>query len=72
MAKDMGLTEKKFLRRLMQNEGGACSRKELGPQTSQDENRARQLCRRRNWAFWDGYYWRLTAEGRAALDASTR
>ena len=59
----------KFLRELLRWSGVASSR-DLGPQTSQDENRARQKCKRNGWATYDGGnvgYWRLTDLGRDAL-----
>lgn len=59
----------KFLRALARWQGVA-SPQDLGPQTSQDENRARQKCKRRGWVTYDGGnvgYWRLTDAGREAL-----
>lgn len=55
----------KFLRALARWQGIA-SPQDLGPQTSQDENRARQKCKRRGWVTYDGY-WRMTDAGREAL-----
>jgi hypothetical protein len=31
----------------------------------------RQSCKRKGWVTFDGYYWRLTAAGRAAVVQST-
>lgn len=62
----------KFLRALLRW-GGVAEAKELGPQISQDENRARQKCKRRGWATYDGGnvgYWRLTDAGRTAIKRS--
>ena len=56
----------KFLRALRRWQGVASSR-DLGPQTSQDENRARQKCKRMGLVTYDGGndgYWRLTEQGR--------
>lgn len=39
----------------------------LGPQTSQDENRARQKCKRRGLVEYSGGYWRTTDLGRQVL-----
>jgi hypothetical protein len=45
--------------------GGAATPQDLGPQVSQQENSARQRCKRRGLVTYDGY-WRLTDLGRAA------
>lgn len=59
--------QRKFLREILKWAGAATPR-ELGPQTSQEENSARQTCKRRGWVTFDGYYWRITDEGhRVAL-----
>lgn len=60
------LAHKKFLRDILRWSGAATPR-ELGPQTSQEENSCRQTCKRRGWVEFDGYYWRITNSGRAAL-----
>lgn len=60
--------QRKFLVRLQQWNGVATTG-ELGPQTSQAENSARQTCKRRGWVTFDRYYWRITDLGRAALRA---
>jgi hypothetical protein len=60
------LNQRKFLRELTKWTGTATPR-ELGPQTSQEENSTRQTCKRRGWVTYDGYYWRLTDAGRTAL-----
>jgi hypothetical protein len=39
----------------------------LGPQTSQDENRARQKCKRKGLVTYEGGYWRTTDLGRQVL-----
>lgn len=56
----------KFLRKLFSWQGAATSQ-ELGPQTSQDDNRARQKCKRNGLVTFDGHYWRLTDIGRAVI-----
>lgn len=60
------LTHRKFLRKILRWEGAATPR-ELGPQTSQEENSCRQTCKRRGWVTFDGHYWRITDAGRTAL-----
>lgn len=42
---------------------------DLGPQTSQDENRARQKCKRKGLVTYEGGYWRTTDLGRQVLRA---
>lgn len=59
----------KFLRELLRWTGAATPR-ELGPQTSQDENRARQKCKRLGLVTYDGGYWRLTDAGRLVIATS--
>ena len=56
----------KFLRALSRWQGVA-SPQDLAPQMSQEENSARQRCKRRGWATFSGGYWRLTDEGRILL-----
>jgi hypothetical protein len=63
--------QSKFMREILKWDGAATPR-ELGPQTSQEENSARQTCKRRNWVEYDGYYWRITQAGRAALLSERR
>lgn len=58
----------KFLRRLAQWQHVA-SPQDLGPQTSQDDNRARQKCRRKELVTFEGGYWRTTDLGREVLRA---
>ena len=61
----------KFLRSLARWQHVASSR-DLGPQTSQDENRARQKCKRKGLVTYDGGndgYWRTTDLGRLVLRA---
>lgn len=60
------LAHRKFLREIVKWEGAATPR-ELGPQTSQEENSTRQTCKRRGWVTFDRYYWRITDAGREAL-----
>lgn len=60
--------QKEFLRRLMSWQGVATT-DELGPQTSQADNSARQTCKRRGWVTFDRYYWRITDIGRDAYRA---
>jgi hypothetical protein len=61
--------QREFLRSLRRWQGAASSQ-ELGPQTSQAENSARQTCKRRGWVTYDRHYWRLTYEGSQALKAA--
>jgi hypothetical protein len=55
---------------------GCATSEELGPQTSQQDNSARQTCKRRGWVTFDKYYWRLTQDGldvlRTALSNGVR
>lgn len=60
------VAQSKFMREILKWSGAAAPR-ELGPQTSQEDNSARQTCKRRGWVTFDGYYWRITRAGRAAL-----
>jgi hypothetical protein len=55
-----------FLRDLSLH-GGAAAARTLGPQTSQEENSARQRCKRRGLVVYDSVYWRLTELGREAV-----
>jgi hypothetical protein len=52
----------KFMRNVMRW-GGVADRFNLGPQTSQKENSARQFCKRHGWVIFDGGYWRITDSG---------
>jgi hypothetical protein len=56
----------KFLRALASWQHVASPR-DLGPQTSQDENRARQKCKRKGLVTFEGGYWRTTDLGRQVL-----
>lgn len=74
MAKSMTQEQRRFLGLLWRWQGVASSR-DLGPQTSQAQNSARQTCRRRGWVTYDGGndgYWRMTEEGRTAYQADMR
>jgi hypothetical protein len=55
-----------FMRALSRWQGVATT-SELGPQTSQADNSARQTCRRRGWVTFDRYHWRMTDAGWVAL-----
>jgi hypothetical protein len=55
-----------FMQALM-HWGGVADRNNLGPQTSQEENAARQFCKRRGWVVFEGGYWRITDAGCAAF-----
>lgn len=57
----------RFLRKLADWDGCA-DRWNLGPQTSQAENSARQYCKRHGWATFEGGYWRLTDAGCAQIN----
>jgi len=50
--------------RLMRQWDWVASPYDLGPQTSQDENRARQRCKRNGLVTFDGHYWRATELGK--------
>lgn len=56
----------KFLRELARWQHVA-SPQNLSPQTSQDENRARQKCKRKGLVTYEGGYWRTTDLGRQVL-----
>lgn len=58
--------QRDFLDRLVSG-GGHASLRELGPQTSQEQNSARQTCKRRGWARYSNGAWFITEAGRAAL-----
>lgn len=51
-----------FLHELLRWDGVATPQ-QLGPQTTQAQNAARQTCKRRGWVSYDGY-WRITEVGR--------
>lgn len=55
-----------FLFRLAEYDG-ACSREELPP-ADRDQANARQKLRRRGYVKFEGGYWRLTDQGRAAVE----
>lgn len=57
----------RFMKELM-SWGGVADRHNLGPQTSQSENSARQYCKRKGWVTYEGGYWRITDAGCAAFD----
>lgn len=57
---------KKFLLELRCWNGVATTR-ELGPQLCQQQNSARQWCRRKGLVAFEGGCWLLTEAGRAAL-----
>lgn len=50
--------------RILRTWQGIASPQNLGPQTSQDENRARQRCKRNGLVTFEGGYWRLTEIGK--------
>jgi hypothetical protein len=52
----------KFMRDLHRWDGVATSQ-DIGPQTTQAENSARQYCRRKGWVTFEGGYWRITPAG---------
>jgi hypothetical protein len=61
------VAREQFMRRLMEW-GGVADRFDLGPQTSQAENAARQWCKRKGWVTFEDGYWRITDAGCAAFD----
>ena len=62
-------TQLAFLRKLAQWQGVA-SPQDIGPQTSQEENSARQRCKRQGLVTYENGYWRLTDQGREYLRKS--
>jgi hypothetical protein len=56
----------KFMLKLMEW-GGVADRWNLGPQTSQQQNSARQYCKRHGWVVFEGGYWRIMDAGCAAF-----
>lgn len=56
-----------FMKELMRW-GGVADRFNLGPQTSQAENAARQYCKRKGWVTFEGDYWRITDAGCTAFN----
>jgi hypothetical protein len=70
-ATDLTAEQVKFLRALWSWLGVASSR-DLGPQTRQEENSARQRCKRRGLVTYSDGYWRLTDVGREALKCHER
>lgn len=67
----MTKAQAEFLRQLLRWEGIATTQ-DLGPQTKQIENSARQTCRRRGWVLFDRHYWRITDAGREAYRVCSR
>ena len=65
-ATNLTVAQEKFLRSLARWQGVA-SPQDLGPQTSQEENSARQRCKRQGLVTYEGGYWRLTNLGRETL-----
>lgn len=59
----------KFLRALASWQGIA-SPQDLGPQTKQEENSARQRCKRQKLVTFENGYWRMTDLGREVLKRS--
>lgn len=62
LATQLKPSQAKFLRDLAAWSGVASAR-DLGPQTSQEENSARQRCKRLNLVTYEGGYWRMTNIG---------
>jgi hypothetical protein len=58
----------KFLRVLAHWQHVA-SPQDLGPQMHQDQNRARQTCKRKGLVTFEGGYWRTTDLGKQVLRA---
>jgi hypothetical protein len=56
----------RFLRELAKW-GHCASPQDLGPQMHQDQNRARQKCKRKGLVSFEGGYWRTTDLGRQVL-----
>ena len=51
--------------------GGEATPQQLGPQISQDDNAARQTCKRRGWVTFDRGKWHLTDTGRKAFETAS-
>lgn len=64
----MKLTEaqRKFMTRLVKF-GGVATARELGPQMTQEDNSARQRCKRCGWVIYNIGCWQITEAGRALL-----
>lgn len=58
--------ERLFLKDLLRWTGAATAQ-ELGPQICQQDNSARQACKRKGWVTYERPYWRITDAGREAL-----
>ena len=58
--------QRKFLHRLVVA-GGVAHPREIGPQTSQEMNSARQRCKRRGWVKFALGHWCITDAGRSLL-----
>lgn len=67
MPKKLSDSARRFLGELVRW-GGVASPQDLGPQTSQSENAARQTCKRRGYVSFNGGYWNITPAGRRALE----
>lgn len=50
--------------------GGAATPQQLGPQISQEDNAARQTCKRRGWVTFGRGQWHLTDAGRKAIQTA--
>ena len=66
---ELSEAQRKFLEKLARW-AGVASPQDIGPQTSQLQNSARQTCKRRGHVTFENGYWRLTDKGRAALASS--
>jgi hypothetical protein len=62
MPSEQEIARTKFMHELM-GWGGVADRMNLGPQTAQVENSARQYCKRKGWVIFEGGYWRITDAG---------
>jgi hypothetical protein len=58
---------KRFLQRLAEHDG-CCDREQAGSASDRKEDRARQICKQREFARYESGYWRLTDFGRKALE----
>jgi len=64
--RELTKAQQAFLRDLI-SWGGAATPRDLGPQTSQEANSARQFCKRHELVVFEVPYWRITYLGRYAL-----
>ncbi len=57
-----------FLHELICHHAGTATPRDIGPQTTQKQNSARQTCKRRGWVMYECGFWRITKAGNAAWE----